>query len=81
MKYYIENNGCDDTTSLTIDLTDKEVEVFIKICKKLNKKSRYHCQPTIALYKYNDCEVDVDEGRTYVYTYDAKDLLEEGLDE
>lgn len=84
MKYYIENAGCDDETSLVIDLTDKEVEVFIKICKELNKKSSYHCQPTIALYKYDECEVEEDEDidRTWVYTDNAKNLLEkEGIKE
>ena len=77
MKYYIQNNGCDDTTSLEIDLTDEEVEIFIKICKKLNDKSSYHCQPTIALYKYDECEVEEDDDRTWVHTYDAENLLEE----
>lgn len=76
MKYYIENNGCDDTTKLVIDLTDKEVDVFIKICKELNKNSNYGCQPTIALYKYDECEVIQDEDETYINPYNAKDLLE-----
>lgn len=77
MKYYIENNGCDDTTSLTIDLSEEEVKIFIKICKELNKNSRYGCQPTIALFEYDKCEIEEDEDRTWVYTTNAKDLLEE----
>lgn len=40
-KYYIENNGCDDSTELAIELTDTELEIFIKICKELNKNSSY----------------------------------------
>ena len=68
--------GCDDTTSLEIELTDEEVKTFIKICKELNKKSSYGCQPTIALYKYDECEVEEDEYRIWVNTYYAEDLLE-----
>lgn len=74
--------GCDAMTELEIDLTDEEVEVFIKICKELNKNSEYRCQPTIALYKYDECEiVQFDEDETYISTDKAKDLLEKGKEE
>lgn len=76
-KYFIENVGCDDTTRLVIDLTENERDIFIKICKELNKNSSYGCQPVIDLYKYNECDVEIDEedNFTMINTYSAKNLL------
>ena len=79
MKYYIQNNGCDDSTELAIELTDAEVETFTRICKELNKKSSYQCQPKIALYKYDECQTEKSDydDEVYVNVYTAKNLLEE----
>lgn len=76
-KYYIENMGCDDSTSLKIELTDKELDIFIKICKELNKKSKYQCQPRIAVYKYEECYIEVNDDEAYITTYNAKNLTKE----
>lgn len=77
-KYYIENIGCDATTDLVIELTDEELEVFIKICKELNKKSTYGCMPTISIYKFSECEVHNDVfGGCSIYTEKAKDLIKD----
>lgn len=76
-KYYIENVGCDDITKLVIDLTDKELEIFIKICKELNKNSAYRCQPEIEIYKYDECEIEKDEDREYIYKFEAENLIKE----
>lgn len=58
MKYWIVNSGCDDDTILVTELTDKEKDIFIKICKKLNKNASYCCQPIIHLYRYDEYNVN-----------------------
>ncbi len=77
MKYYIENMGCDDITKAIVEMSDNELETFIKICKELNKKSTSQCQPSIAIYRYDECEIEQYEDDTWIYTNNAKDLLEE----
>ena len=43
MKVLIENIGCDDTTSTTMDLEQKELDILIKFAKENNKNSSYGC--------------------------------------
>ncbi len=73
-KYLIILNGCDDHTDCEIELSDEEIELFVKIAEKINKHSRYQCQPTISVY--NDFERTDELGHYIFYKYDdQKDLL------
>lgn len=49
--YYIENNGCDDTTHGLSYMTDDQFSAFKTIVENLNKNSTYGCMPTINVYK------------------------------
>lgn len=51
-KYHIENNGCDDTTTFDIKLTDKELNTLIKVFEANNKVASYGCMPSIFIYEY-----------------------------
>ena len=75
MKYYIENIGCDDSTEAMIEMTEAEAKIFIRICNELNSNSSYRCQPIIAMYKEEDCEIEKDEFDTYIHPKYSKDLL------
>lgn len=75
-KYFIENRGCDDQTKLEIELNEEEFNTFCEIANKLNSKSEYRCQPKIAIFKYEECEIEEDEDGKYIYSYNAKNLLE-----
>ena len=56
-KYLIMLNGCDDTTYCEVELTKEQLDTFVQISKKINKKSEYICQPTISIYdKYKKNE-------------------------
>lgn len=48
--YYIENEGCDDTTRGLVELTDREADVVVELFKNLNKNSTYGCMPEIHMY-------------------------------
>lgn len=52
--YYIENIGCDDTTSGLAIIPDKILPLFKSIIDNLNKNSQYGCMPTIEIYKINE---------------------------
>lgn len=45
--YRIENCGCDDETVGTVELTEKEFNLFNRVFAELNKNSKYSCMPTI----------------------------------
>lgn len=70
-KYLIVLTGCDDETECEIELTEKEMQKFIEIAKKVNKKSTCGCQPTISVYD--------NYGKKYEYFkhFESKDLAEE----
>ena len=45
MKYLITVRGCDDSTGITIELTDIEYGVVKKIADAVTKASEYGCMP------------------------------------
>lgn len=53
-KYYIENQGCDDTTEFYIDLTDDELKTVIKLFEANNKEANYGCKPDLYIYVYDE---------------------------
>lgn len=77
--YYIENNGCDDTTHGLARMTDEEFTVFKRVVKNLNKNSTYGCMPTIAVYKISDSFIrqatNDDSSENILYMADGKYTL------
>ena len=77
--YYIENNGCDDTTHGLARMTDEEFTVFKRVVKNLNKNSTYRCMPTIAVYKISDSFIrqatNDDSSENILYMADGKYTL------
>lgn len=53
-KYYIENQGCDDTTEFTTELSDDELKIVIKLFEENNKFADYGCKPSLYVYKYDE---------------------------
>jgi len=51
MNYEITLNGCDDWTTIEIELSETELALVKKIKAKVNKKSTYHCMPTMTVTK------------------------------
>lgn len=82
MKYYIENMGCHDTTEAMIEMAEEEAKIFIRICNELNNNSNYGCQPIIAMYKEEDCEIKkYEDGQVSIYPDWEKNLLRGEEDE
>ena len=49
--YFIENQGCDDTTCGLVVVNDDEFPKFKSFIENLNKNSYYGCMPVISVYK------------------------------
>lgn len=77
--YYIENNGCDDTTHGLARMTDEEFTVFKRVVENLNKNSTCGCMPTIAVYKISDSFIrqatSNDSSENVLYMTDGKYAL------
>lgn len=48
-KYKITLNGCDDSTTIEMELTAVEMELVNRICVAVENESEYGCQPTMAI--------------------------------
>ena len=81
--YYIENNGCDDTTHGLARMTDEEFAVFKRVVENLNKNSTYGCMPIISVYKINDSFVrpatDNDDLDAILYMASSKYVLSDSI--
>ncbi len=49
MKYTINVIGCDDATTVEMQLNDIEIALMIKFAKEVNKTSSYVCMPVIEI--------------------------------
>ena len=49
--YFIENQGCDDTTCGVVMVSDEDFPKFQSFIENLNKNSSYPCMPVISVYK------------------------------
>lgn len=77
--YYIENEGCDDTTHGLARISDEDFPKFQSIIENLNKNSTYGCMPKIAVYRVEESdmrEMDEDEEvgafDDYIFHLDGK---------
>ena len=69
--YYIENEGCDDTTYGLVRMSDKEFPKFKNFVENLNRNSTYGCKPKIYVYAFDETKLrkpTVDDDRDY-YLY------------
>ena len=48
-KYRITLNGCDDSTSFEMDMTEQEAELFRKASDLSIDASQYGCMPTMSV--------------------------------
>lgn len=49
MKTKIHIYGCDDTTTVELDLTPAELETIKRLVKVCNKNSTYGCMPSMEI--------------------------------
>ena len=55
--YYIENQGCDDTTCGLARITDEDFPKFKEIIENLNENSYYGCMPTIQVWRIKEKDI------------------------
>lgn len=60
--YFIENQGCDDTTRGLAMINDDDFPKFKTFIENLNKCSSYGCMPVIFVYK-----ISMDDLKEIVY--------------
>jgi hypothetical protein len=56
-EYLIGCHGCDDSTTITMELEDSEYEVISRLCNLITEESSYGCMPTMSIDKvelFND---------------------------
>lgn len=49
MRYQVKAKGCDDVTTVTLDLDDDEAAVVQRLAAALTAKSEFDCQPTLTI--------------------------------
>mgnify|MGYP001064576776 CR=1 FL=1 len=47
MEYKIIVSGCDDSTEVSMELTDEEFKLIQKLAEKITATSSYGCMPTM----------------------------------
>lgn len=81
--YYIENNGCDDTTHGLARMSDEEFEKFKSIIENLNKNSTYGCMSTITVFKIDNGLIrparDYDSSECILYMNDGEYALGDSI--
>lgn len=56
MKYLINCSGCDDSTQITIDLTDKQFAFVKYLADQITETSTYGCMPRLYVDKLDEVE-------------------------
>jgi hypothetical protein len=56
MEISIALEGCDDTTYITLDVDEKEIEFLKKISKLSKEAHTYGCMPILSIGKFNERE-------------------------
>ena len=56
MKYLIDCAGCDDSTQITIDLTDKQFAFVKYLADQIAETSTYGCMPRLLINKLDEVE-------------------------
>lgn len=47
--HYITVSGCDDSTTVTMDVTEPEFEFLRRLAEQITAASSYGCQPRMSL--------------------------------
>lgn len=62
-KYVIDLEGCDDTTSFVVELSESEFKVVQKISELSKKNSKISCQPVLEIDEADELDLlDYQEG-------------------
>ena len=56
MEYIITLHGCDDSTTIKVNLTKYDIDLLRDLEKKFNKKSTYCFMPTMELKPLSECD-------------------------
>lgn len=56
MKYLINCSGCDDSTQITIDLTEKQLAFVKYLADQITQTSTYGCMPRVHVRQLDDVE-------------------------
>lgn len=56
MKYLIDCSGCDDSTQITIDLTDKQLAFVKYLADQITQTSTYGCMPRLHVNRLDEVE-------------------------
>lgn len=59
--YRISLDGCDDSTSVEMELTPAELATLFRVAEELNAESSYGCQPVMRIRLATDDNDDEEE--------------------
>ena len=78
--YYIQNEGCDDTTYGLVRISDEDFPKFKSFVENLNRNSTYGCKPKMHIYKIDETRLhkptDNDDRDYYLYLEDKVLVLD-----
>lgn len=57
--YWVEVTGCDDTTSIKVELEPYEAIAVERVARMVTAASSYKCQPTMRMHKVNHIKEDI----------------------
>ena len=72
--YYIENQGCDDTTHGLVRISDEDFPKFKTFIENLNKNSTYGCMPVIHVYEIDESNIHLYDEVKEAYGCDSDKL-------
>lgn len=67
--YYIENQGCHDTTCGLARISDEDFPKFKEIIENLNKNSYCGCMPTIQVWRIDEKDIQEVEVANSLYAW------------
>lgn len=53
-KYKISVHGCDDSTTIVKELTEKELKLIQSVADEVSEASEYQCMPTMEIKELKD---------------------------
>ncbi|HEY9411793.1 MAG TPA: hypothetical protein VIP77_19595 [Jiangellaceae bacterium] len=59
--YDIKVTGCDDSTSITVDLTPEQLAFLTEIAEKITATSTYSCEPRMSVAPHMPYDENADE--------------------
>lgn len=56
--YFIQVEGCDDTTAVIVPLDESGVEALRRVIERVNATASYTCMPTMSMRPASDDDVE-----------------------